>query len=167
MLTLNGQGFLEKIGIEPDAIVSGPKKSMGSPFQAMNDDERAIFQDVIDQLYARFLAVVKEGRPLLSTEKIRQLADGRIYTADIAKTEGLIDEIGYLDDAIEQAKSTAKLTEAQVVTYTRRSPEHHQNIYSQFESPTVGPLGFPPLNAKTVIGALQSGTPQMMYMWVP
>ena len=167
MLTLNGQGFLEKIGIEPTTIISGPKKSMGSPFRAMKEEERAIFQDVIDRLYARFLAVVKQGRPNLHTSKIRQLADGRIYTADIAKTEGLIDEIGYLDDAIDWAKKTAKLTEAQVVTYTRSSPETHQNIYSHFEPPTVGPLGFPQINANSVVGALQGGTPQMMYMWIP
>ncbi len=167
MLTLNTQGLLEKVGIQPAAIVSGPKKSMGSPFRAMKDEERAIFQDVIDRLYARFLTVVEEGRPKLSKSKIRELADGRIYTADIAKTEGLIDEIGYLDDAIEQAKEHAKLTDAQVVTYTRSSPETHQNIYSHFEPPTVGPLGFPQINAKTVLGALQSGTPHMMYMWIP
>jgi protease-4 len=133
----------------------------------MKEEERAIFQDVIDRLYARFLAVVKQGRPNLHTSKIRQLADGRIYTADIAKTEGLIDEIGYLDDAIDWAKKTAKLTEAQVVTYTRSRPETHQNIYSHFEAPTVGPLGFPQINANSVVGALQGGTPQMMYMWIP
>ena len=167
MLTLNGQGLLEKIGIEPTAIVSGPKKSMGSPFRAMKDEERAIFQDVIDRLYARFLEVVKEGRPNLTMGKIRQLADGRIYTSDLAKSEGLIDQIGYLDDAIDHAKKEAELTEAQVVTYTRSSPDTHQNIYSRFEPPTVGPLGFPSLNAKTIVGALQGGTPQMMYMWIP
>ncbi len=167
MLTLNAQGFLEKVGIQPAAIVSGPNKSMGSPFRAMKEAERAIFQDVIDRLYARFLFVVEAGRPKLTTAKIRELADGRIYTADIAKAEGLIDEIGYLDDAIERAKTNAKLTDAQVVTYTRSSPETHQNIYSHFEPPTVGPLGFPQINANTVLGALHSGTPHMMYMWLP
>ncbi len=167
MLTLNGQGLLEKIGIQPTAIVSGPKKSMGSPFRAMNDEERAIFQDVIDRLYARFLTVVEKGRPKLAAAKIRQLADGRIYTADVAKTEGLIDEIGYLDDAIERAKKSAKLSEARVVSYTRSSRETHQNIYSHFDPPTVGPLGFPQINASTMLGVLQGGTPQMMYMWIP
>ncbi len=167
MVTLNAQGLLEKIGVEPTAIVSGPNKSMGSPFRAMKDEERAIFQDVIDRLYARFLAVVKDGRPDLQMAKIRQLADGRIYTADIAKAEGLIDEIGYLDDAIEQAKKVAQLTQAQVVTYTRSNPENHQNIYSHFEPPAVGPVGSPQINAHTLLGAIQGGTPQMMYMWIP
>ncbi len=166
MLTLNAQGLLEKVGIQPAAIVSGPKKSMGSPFRSMNEEERAIFQDAIDRLYARFLAVVEQGRPKLNTTQIRQLADGRIYTADIAKAEGLIDEIGYLDDAIERAKKSAQLTDTQVVTYTRSRRETNQNIYSHFEPPTVGQLGFPQLNANTVLGAL-GGTPQMMYMWIP
>lgn len=166
MLTLNAQGLMEKVGIRPAAIVSGPKKSMGSPFRSMNEEEREIFQDAIDRLYARFLAVVEQGRPKLNTTQIRQLADGRIYTADIAKAEGLIDEIGYLDDAIERAKKSAKLTDAQVVTYTRSRRGTHQNIYSHFEPPTVGPLGFPQLNANNVLGAL-GGTPQMMYMWIP
>jgi len=167
MLTLNGQGLLEKIGIEPTPIVSGPNKSMGSPFRAMKEEERAIFQDVINRLYARFLAVVEEGRPNLAPSKIRQLADGRIYTADIAKSEGLIDEIGYLDDAIERAKKAAKLTDAQVITYTRSSSDTHQNIYSQFKPPTVGSLGFPQINVNTMMGMLHSGPPQMMYMWIP
>jgi len=167
MLTLNAQGLLEKVGIQPTAILSGPKKSMGSPFRSMNEEERAIFQDAIDRLYARFLAVVEQGRPKLNTTQIRQLADGRIYTADIAKAEGLIDEIGYLDDAIERAKKSAQLTDAQVVTYTRSRRESNQNIYSHFEPPTVGQLGFPQLNANTVLGALYGGTPQMMYMWIP
>lgn len=167
MLTLNAQGLMEKVGIQPAAIVSGPKKSMGSPFRSMNEEERAIFQDAIDRLYARFLAVVEQGRPKLNTTQIRQLADGRIYTADIAKAEGLIDEIGYLEDAIERAKKSAQLTDAQVVTYTRNRRGTHQNIYSHFEPPTIGQLGFPQLNANTVLGALHSGTPQMMYMWIP
>ena len=109
MLTLNAQGLLEKVGIQPAAIVSGPNKSMGSPFRAMKDEERAIFQDVIDRLYARFLSVVAKGRPQLTRAKIQQLADGRIYTADIAKVEGLIDEIGYVDDAIERAKKKSEI----------------------------------------------------------
>jgi protease-4 len=167
MLTINAQGLLEKVGIHPTAIVSGPNKSMGSPFRAMKDEERAIFQDVIDRLYARFLTVVEKGRPKLHKTRIRQLADGRIYTADIAQAEGLIDEIGYLDDAIEWAKKSAQLTDAQVVTYTRKSRDAHQNIYSHFEPPVMGQLGFPQMNANTFIGALYGGTPQMLYMWIP
>jgi protease-4 len=166
MVTMNAHGLLEKVGVQPASIVSGPKKSMGSPFRPMSDEERAIFQSVIDNLYERFLVVVEEGRPGLDKEKIRTLADGRIYTADIAKAQGLVDEIGYLDEAIDLAKKEAKLEEAQVVTYTRGGVSHH-NIYSKFDPPQIGPLGFPKVDANSLFSVLSGGTPQMFYMWMP
>ena len=99
MLTVNARGLLEKVGVEANAITSGPRKDMGSPFRVMTAEERGIFQSVIDSFYHRFLAVVQEGRPNLSADQIKKLADGRIYSGDQAKAAGLIDEIGYLDDA--------------------------------------------------------------------
>ena len=166
MVTMNAQGLLEKVGVNPAAIVSGPKKSMGSPFRPMSDEERGIFQGVIDSLYERFLAVVEEGRPGLNKENIRTLADGRIYTAEIAKSQGLVDDIGYLDEAIERAKKEAKLEEAQVVTYTRGRVSH-SNIYSRFDPPQIGPIGFPKVDTNALFSVLSGGTPQMLYMWMP
>lgn len=166
MVTMNAEGLLEKVGVQPAAIVSSPKKSMGSPFRPMNEEERTIFQEVIDNLYERFLAVVEEGRPGLSKEKIRALADGRIYSADIAKDQGLVDDIGYLEEAIDLAKKEAKLEEAKVVTYTRGGGSHH-NIYSRYDPPQVGPLGFPKVDANSLFSVLSGGTPQMLYMWMP
>ncbi len=166
MVTMNAQGLLEKVGVQPASIVSGPKKSMGSPFRPMNEEERAIFQGVIDNLFERFLAVVEEGRPGLSKENIRTLADGRIYTADIAKAEGLVDTIGYLDEAIDLAKQGAKLEKAKVVTYTRGGVSH-QNIYSRFDPPQIGALGFPKVDGNSLFSVLSGGTPQMLYMWMP
>ncbi len=166
MVTMNAQGLLEKVGVNPAAIVSGPKKSMGSPFRPMSDEERSIFQGVIDHLYERFIAVVEEGRPGLSKESIRTLADGRIYTADIAKAQGLVDDIGYLDEAIEMAKKEATLEEAQVVTYTRGGVSH-STIYSRFDPPQIGPIGFPKVDTNSLFSVLSGGTPQMLYMWMP
>ena len=166
MVTMNAQGLLEKVGVQPTAIVSGPKKAMGSPFRPMNDEERAIFQGAIDHLYEQFLAVVEKGRPGLSKEHIRTLADGRIFTADIAKAQGLVDDIGYLDEALDLAKKDAKLEQATVVTYTRGGGTHH-NIYSRFDPPQIGPIGFPQVDAHSLFNVLTGGTPQMLYMWMP
>ncbi|GJL57431.1 MAG: signal peptide peptidase SppA [Nitrospirales bacterium] len=166
MVTMNAEGLLEKVGVLPATIVSGPKKSMGSPFRPMDDEERAIFQGTIDHLFEQFLSVVKEGRPGLSMEQIRMLADGRIFTADIAKAKGLVDSIGYLDEAIDLAKKEAKLEQAKVVTYTRGG-RTHQNIYSQFDPPQIGPIGFPQVDAHSLFNILTGGTPQMLYMWMP
>ncbi len=166
MVTMNAEGLLEKVGVQPAAIVSGPKKSMGSPFRPMNEEERAIFQGTIDHLFEQFVSVVKEGRPGLSMEQIRTVADGRIFTADIAKSKGLVDSIGYLDEAIALAKKEANLEKAKVVTYTRGGGTH-QNIYSRFDPPQIGPIGFPQVDAYSLFNVLTGGTPQMLYMWMP
>src|SRR5215475_2662262 len=60
MLTVNAKGLLEKVGVEANAITSGPRKDMGSPFRTMTPEEKVIFQGVIDSFYDRFLTVVQE-----------------------------------------------------------------------------------------------------------
>jgi len=163
MLTVNARGLLEKVGVEANAITSGPRKDMGSPFRVMTAEERGIFQGVIDSFYQRFLAVIQEGRPNLSAEQIKKLADGRIYSGDQAKAAGLIDEIGYLDDALEMAKRKAGLTEARIVTYGRRG-EYQNNIYSRLFGPGAGITGLANLD---VLSLVRGGTPQFMYLWMP
>jgi len=59
MLTVNAKGLLEKVGVEANAITSGPRKDMGSPFRTMTADEKAIFQGVIDSFHQRFLMDVQ------------------------------------------------------------------------------------------------------------
>lgn len=165
MLTMDAHGLLDKIGLEARAVTSGPKKDMGSPFRAMTADERAIFQSVIDSLYERFLTVVKEGRPNLSAERIRMLADGRIYSGEQAQALGLVDSIGYLDDAVELAKKQAGLAEAKVVVY-HRAGEYRPNLYAKVMG-TNGSQGLGTLSSFDLLGLVRGGTPQFMYLWMP
>ncbi|MDH4097147.1 MAG: signal peptide peptidase SppA [Nitrospira sp.] len=162
MLTVNARGLLEKVGIEATAVTSGPRKDMGSPFRVMTSEERAIFQGLIDSFYQQFLTVVQAGRPHLQMDQIKKLADGRIYTGEQAKAAGLVDDLGYLEDAVEAAKKKAKLPEARVVTY-HRPGGYSNNIYSKLLAP--GPLaGFADLD---VMALARGGTPQFMYLWMP
>lgn len=163
MLTVNARGLLEKVGVEATAVTSGPRKDMGSPFRAMLPEERAIFQSVIDSFYHRFLQVVQDGRPGLAAEQIKKLADGRIYSGEQAKAAGLVDGIGYLDEAIELAKKKADLSEARVVTY-HRPGEYQNNIYSRLFGPGVGLAGMANLDLFSLV---RGGTPQFMYLWMP
>jgi protease IV len=163
MLTVNAKGLLEKVGVEASAITSGPRKDMGSPFRTMTTDEKAIFQGVIDSFYQRFLTVVQEGRPHLSADQIKKLADGRIYSGDQAKAAGLVDEVGYLDDAIELAKKNAALTEARIVTY-RRHGEYQNNIYSRLFGTSSGLSSLASLDLLSIV---RGGSPQFMYLWMP
>lgn len=162
MLTVNARGLLEKVGVEATAVTSGPRKDMGSPFRMMTSEERTIFQGLIDSFYQRFLTIVQEGRPNLQMEQIKKLADGRIYTGEQAKAAGLVDDIGYLEDAIELAKKKAQITEARVVTY-RRPGEYSHNVYSKLLAP--GPLAG--LADMDVMAFIRGGAPQFMYLWMP
>jgi protease-4 len=153
MVQANVQGLLEKIGVQTTEIKSGEKKFMGSPFRPLTPDEQKIFQAVIDDMYQQFLSVVGKGRPQLTAEKIRAAADGRIYTAQQAKELGLVDEIGYLSDAITVAKKTAKLDRAKIVIY------HQANAYKS----TIYSKG-----VEINLGALAAFTsPRFMYLWSP
>ncbi len=129
MLRIDATGLMQKIGIQALQISSGEWKSMGSPFRPASPEETKLFQDMIDNLYSKFVSVVADARKM-APERVRQIADGRIYSSQEAKDKGLIDNIGYLEDSVEQAKSLANVTRASVVTYSRPG-EYRANIYSR------------------------------------
>ncbi len=85
--------LLDKIGIRPEEIKSGPLKAAPSPFQPMTPAAREVTQGVVDDIFAMFVRMTAERRGL-PLERARQLADGRIYTGRQALANGLIDEIG-------------------------------------------------------------------------
>jgi protease-4 len=162
MLRVNAEGLLQKIGIEAGAIKSGAKKDIGSPFRAITEDERAIFQAMIDGFQARFLEVVTKGRGGLSAERLKVVADGRVLTGPQAVQLGLVDRVGYLDDAIETAKQAAGLADARVVMYARPGA-YKPTIYSQSQ----GEGGLEALARLDVMGLVRGGTPQFLYLWMP
>lgn len=128
MVRVDARGLLEKIGVQAEQLVSGERKGMGSPLRALTAEERKFFQGIIDSLHARFLETVAKGRRL-PADKVRALGDGRVFTSREALEAGLIDGIGYLDDAVVAVKRRANLAEATVVTYIRPG-EYRSNIYS-------------------------------------
>ena len=163
MLNLSVEGLLQKIGVKDTSIKTGEHKDMGSPLKAMTDEERRIFQGILDNMYERFLSVIAENRRELTQEKLRTLADGRIYTAQQALEYGLIDQIGYLDEAILLAKEETGLTKARVVIY-HRPGIYKNNIYSQLGSSGFGTINLLNIDLKSFVN---SGTPLFMYLWAP
>ncbi len=156
MLTLNAQGLLEKIGVAPLSIKSGAMKDAGSPFRQLTPEERAVFQGVIDEMFTRFVGLIVEARKI-PAERVRGFADGRIYTAEQARELGLVDRLGYMDDAIEMARKAAGLTEARVVMY-HRPREYRTNYYSTTPSAET---------ALTRLAPLLGATPGFFYLWMP
>jgi protease IV len=166
MITFNVEGLLGKIGVEDTVIKSGEKKDMGSPFKKMSPEERAIFQDLIGAYYNRFLTLIAESRRI-PLDDLKHLADGRVYTSQEAIHAGLIDRIGYLDDAISEAKTRAGLDEARIVTFTA-TPSTDDTIYAAAHMST-GITVPDKINLMNMdIRALADlGAPQFLYMWSP
>jgi protease-4 len=110
----------DKLGIQPIIVKAGEKKDWPSSFQMPTDEQLQYMQDrIITPAYERFRKIVVDGRKELTKEDVNRLADGSIYWADQALEVKLIDDIGYLDDAIEKVKSMAGIEKAQVVEYRR------------------------------------------------
>jgi len=110
----------EKLGIQPVIIKSGLKKDWPSPFESTTQEQRQYLQDkLIDPAYDRFAQIVAHGRPSLTLDDVKRLGDGSIYGAAEALDEKLIDEIGYMDEAIELVSSLAGIKKAHVVEYRR------------------------------------------------
>lgn len=102
----NVEGLMKKIGVESVVIKSGSHKDLGSPFRAMNAEDRTILQNVMDDVHSQFIEAVAAGRSL-EIKDVRMLSDGRIFTGRQAKAAKLVDELGDLNDAIKLAADMA------------------------------------------------------------
>jgi len=160
MITVNAQGLLEKIGVAPLAIKSGPMKDAGSPFRSLTEPERAVFQGIIDDMYGRFVRLIAQSRKM-PEDRVRAFADGRVYTADQALKLGLVDRVAYLEDVVALARERAGLDEAKVIMY-HRPKEYRANIYSLTPPPSTAESTLAQLAA-----ALGGGGPRFLYLWWP
>jgi protease-4 len=151
------QELLEnKLGILPVIITAGKKKDWPSSFHVPTEEQLQYLRDkLITPAYERFVQVVAEGRQSqLTIDDVKRLADGGIMGAQEALNEKLIDEIGYLDDAIGLVKSLAGIKEARVVEY--RKPFSLASFLS-YRSQNVFKID------KTMLYELS--TPQVLYLW--
>jgi protease-4 len=152
--SLNVKELADQWGIKQEAITSGPHKNMLSPLKEMSPEERAILQDLVDEAYQNFVDVVVQGRGL-DREKVLQLADGRIYSGEQAKAAGLVDELGYLDDAIDQAAELANIENPTVITYVQTGWSMFNTLMTTWRgSETMGLESMIPLDS----------SPKVMYL---
>jgi len=118
----DASGLLDKVGVRDRTVKTGEFKNIGSPFAEKTEEqwqrEKDLLANIVQQMHERFVQIVAEGRDL-DVETVRSLADGRIYTSQEALDNGLIDGIGYHDDAVEKVKLLAGLADAHVMAYQR------------------------------------------------
>jgi protease-4 len=101
--------LMKKLGVTVSVIKSGSVKDIGSMYRPMTEEEQALWQKVIDETYESFVQIVAEGRNL-PVETVRKLADGSVYTGRQALGLGLIDALGYPEDAIAKAAELGGIT---------------------------------------------------------
>ena len=107
-----------KYGIKQVVIKSGKYKDMGSAFREMTPDEREIYQSIVNQDYSEFVDVISEGREI-PEERVREIADGRIYSGIQARGLGLVDSFGNLDEASATAGRLAGAKDTTVIRYVQ------------------------------------------------
>jgi protease-4 len=157
----NLEELFDKVGIQVQIIKSGELKDSGSAFREMTDKERDVFQEIVDEFYQKFLNAVFEARKdSLSLENLRNIADGRVYTASQAYESKLIDEIGYFDSALKKVLELADVQEANVIAYTYY-PKRKTNIYATHLN------GHNPFESKSLQEIVQSLKSGFYYLWHP
>lgn len=98
----NLQDLMNKVGVKPVTIKTGRFKDIGSPARPMTVEDRALLQGVIDSSFGQFIRAVAQGRKLPESQ-VRQLADGRILTGEQALAVKLVDRLGNMQDALNEA----------------------------------------------------------------
>ncbi|WP_411823299.1 signal peptide peptidase SppA [Leptospira sp. 'Mane'] len=138
MQGINVKEGLDKIGVKDQSITSGSNKAMGSPLIEQSPEQKKILQSIVDGLYDRFFQIVKRGRPNVSEARLKEICDGRVFTAEQAKKEGLVDFIGYFDDFQIQLMSHNKYKgnrqgNPRLIVY-QRGRGKVENIYQTMDS---------------------------------
>lgn len=102
------KGLYDKVGLEHQVIKSGEFKDTGSPFRALTEQERAVLQTTVDDVYNQFVDTIFEARgDKLTRAEVVELADGRIFSGKQALESKLLDRLGNLPDAIKIAGELA------------------------------------------------------------
>ena len=145
----------EKLGISAVVVKSGPKKNWPSLFEEVTDEQKQYVMDkLVGPAFERFVGLVNDGRSMLDESQVRELADGSIYGAPEALNKQLIDEVGYIDEAIALTESLAGIEDAHVFEYER--PFSFTTLFTA-QTKSVWKIDTNALREMTV--------PQLMYLW--
>ncbi|MFT5127698.1 MAG: protease-4 [Rhodothermales bacterium] len=139
---MNYADLLEKIGVTPEVYTSGALKDMLSPMRKrdpndLEDPEVKLIRDMVAETHLEFATIVADGRPDLTLEQVKTgpIGDAAIFSGVRAKELGLVDQIGYLEDAIDKAQELAGLTDPTVMRYGRMPSNITDLLFSKNETP--------------------------------
>lgn len=155
----NLEDALGQFNIVSQPVKSGELIDTASPERKLEDDEKILLQGIADGFHKRFVDHVKRTRPDTANDK--ENFDGRVFSGDVAAARGLVDEVGYLDDAISVASLRAGLGSEASVVMLRRD---NDRAYSQFDVTPNAPYSLLPIK---IPGLDRSSLPTFLYLWQP
>ncbi len=153
--TLNWHELSRRIGVTDVTIKSGENKDLLNPFQPTSAQDRDHLQAVVDVMFDRFAGIVQEARGF-DDEVLERVADGRIFSATDALEEGLIDEIGYWDEAVAKMAELLDVPSVRVTRFERRTDWTDIFLGLQ-QSPFDLRTAMPP----------HLDRPRLLYLWQP
>jgi len=137
--TYNYKELADNIGIQDVTFKSGAQKDLLNPMQPVSEEDKAIMQGLVNESYGYFVDVVAKGRHM-DRNRVLELADGRIYSGPQAKVLGLVDEVGYLNDAINATASILNTNDPKVLLFENSLPDI-LNWLSLVKSPSFDLMG--------------------------
>ena len=136
----NIEALMDKIGIKSYTLKTGKFKDSGSPVRKFSEEDRAMLQAVIDNTHEQFIRAVASGRKL-PVDEIRKIADGRILSGEQAKDLKLVDKLGTLQDAIEEAGRFAGISgEPEVILAPKKKLNYWDILADGMEDKFSGTL---------------------------
>ena len=111
--------LLKKIGVKSNTIKAGDLKDAGTPFREMTPEERAYLDGIVKNIHEQFIKDVAAGRKM-DFEKVKTMADGRIYTGLQAKDLGLVDNIGNFYDTVDDIKKVLNIKGKPQLVYSEK-----------------------------------------------
>lgn len=158
MQGFNVSELLDKLGVEDRTIKSGNFKDLGSMTRENTPEELLVMQDLVNNMYERFVDVVEAGREL-SRDEVYALADGRIYDGGQALENGLVDQLGYFDDALKDLRENYSLQDAQLIKFGESDFSWLSNTFLNVEKNKQKQiLPLPDINGN-------ERSPQIMYIY--
>jgi protease-4 len=118
---------LAKIGVNADGIATTPLSGQPDVFGGVNDEFNALAQASVEDIYARFTGLVAKSRKQ-PIEKIREIAEGRVWAGGTARQIGLVDQFGGLPDALAAAAKMAKIDGAYHAKYYEEEPSEFSKM---------------------------------------
>jgi protease-4 len=157
----NLRDLMAQYNVIAQEIKAGPNIDLGTSARNLTPDGKQLLQAMADEFHARFRHVVHQARSQVDFNQATTF-DGRVFTAQQALARHLIDQIGYLDDAVQVAGEMAQVTGARAVVFHRPNDPSHSAYSVTPNVPlqaTAIPLSMP--------GLERSRLPTFLYMWQP